>query len=44
MACIDVLNRFKEAIKAVYPNTEVQRYIIHQIRNSSSYLSYKDIK
>ena len=40
IACIDGLNGFKEAIKAVYPNTEV----IHQIRNSSRYLSYKDIK
>ena len=39
-----MLNGFKEAIKAVYPNTEVQRCIIHQIRNSSRYLSYKDIK
>ncbi len=28
----------------MYPNTEVQRCIIHQIRNSSRYLSYKDIK
>ncbi len=44
IACIDGLNSFKEAIKAVYPNTEVQRCIIHQIRNSSRYLSYKDIK
>ncbi|EGT3601904.1 IS256 family transposase, partial [Clostridium perfringens] len=44
IACIDGLNGFKEAIKAVYPNTEVQRCIIHQIRNSSRYLSYKDIK
>ena len=42
--CIDGLNGFKEAIKAAYPNTEVQRCIIHQIRNSSRYLSYKDIK
>ncbi|EOU1949121.1 IS256 family transposase, partial [Clostridium perfringens] len=44
IACIDGLNGFKEAIRAVYPNTEVQRCIIHQIRNSSRYLSYKDIK
>lgn len=44
IASIDGLNGFKEAIKAVYPNTEIQRCIIHQIRNSSKYLSYKDLK
>jgi putative transposase len=41
---IDGLNGFKEAIKAVYPNAEIQKCIIHQIRNSSKYLSYKDLK
>ena len=44
IACVDGLNGFKEAIKAVFPNTEIQRCIIHQIRNSSKYLSYKDLK
>ncbi|WP_315115525.1 IS256 family transposase [Clostridium intestinale] len=44
IASIDGLNGFKEAIKAVYPSTEIQRCIIHQIRNSSKYLSYKDLK
>ncbi|WP_183279800.1 IS256 family transposase [Clostridium fungisolvens] len=44
IASIDGLNGFKEAIKAVYPNTEIQRCIIHEIRNSSKYLSYKDLK
>jgi putative transposase len=32
------------AIEAVYPKTEIQQYIIHQIRNSTKYVSYKDIK
>ncbi|URZ00958.1 IS256 family transposase [Clostridium felsineum] len=44
IACVDGLNGFKEAIRAVFPNTEIQRCIIHQIRNSSKYLSYKDLK
>ncbi|MCY6485443.1 IS256 family transposase [Clostridium aestuarii] len=44
IACVDGLNGFAEAIKAIYPNTEIQRCIIHQIRNSSKYVSYKDLK
>lgn len=44
IACVDGLNGFKEAIHAVFPNTEIQRCIIHQIRNSSKYISYKDLK
>ena len=32
------------AIEAVFPKTEVQNCIIHQLRNSSKYVSYKDIK
>ena len=38
------LTGFPEAISAVYPKTEVQQCIIHQIRNSTKYVSYKDIK
>ena len=41
---IDGLNGFKETIKSVYPNAEIQKCIIHQIRNLSKYLSYKDLK
>lgn len=44
IASIDGLNGFKEAIKAVFPKTEIQRCVIHQIRNSSKYISYKDLK
>ena len=42
--CVDGLAGFKEAINAVYPNAEVQRCIIHMLRNSFKYVSYKDIK
>lgn len=42
--CVDGLTGFKEAINAVYPKSEVQRCIIHMLRNSFKYVSYKDIK
>lgn len=42
--CVDGLNGFKEAINAVFPRSEVQRCIIHMLRNSFKYVSYKDIK
>ena len=42
--CVDGLNGFREAIHAVYPNANIQRCIIHQIRSSTKYVSYKDIK
>lgn len=44
IACVDGLTGFSEAIQAVYPKTEVQHCIIHQIRSSTKYVSYKDIK
>ena len=44
ITCIDGLTGFPEAISAVYPKTEVQQCIIHQIRNSTKYVSYKDLK
>ena len=42
--CVDGLSGFKEAINAVYPKAEIQRCIIHMLRNSFKYVSYKDIK
>ena len=42
--CVDGLKGFVEAIGAVYPKANVQRCIIHQIRSSTRYVSYKDIK
>jgi putative transposase len=44
IACIDGLAGFPEAIAAVYPKTEIQRCIIHQIRNNTKFVSYKDLK
>jgi transposase-like protein len=41
---VDGLSGFSEAIAVAYPQTEVQRCIIHQIRSSTRYVSYKDIK
>lgn len=41
---VDGLTGLKEAISAVYPNAEVQRCIIHQIRNSFKFVSYKHYK
>ena len=42
--CVDGLNGFREAISAVYPKAGIQRCIIHQIRSSSKFVSYKNIK
>lgn len=42
--CVDGLTGFREAIEAVYPMSQIQRCIIHQIRSSTRYVSYKDIK
>jgi putative transposase len=44
IAAIDGLTGFKEAIQAVFPQTKVQRCIIHQIRNSLKYVVWKDRK
>ena len=44
IACVDGLSGFPNAIGAAYPKTEIQQCIIHQIRNSTKYVSYKDIK
>ena len=35
---------FDAAIHATFPQTEIQNCIIHQLRNSSKYVSYKDLK
>jgi transposase-like protein len=44
IACVDGLAGFANAIESVYPKTEIQQCIIHQLRNSTRYVSYKDIK
>lgn len=44
IACVDGLNGFEEAIHAAFPRTEVQRCIVHQVRNSVKFVCYKDRK
>ena len=44
IACVDGLTGFPAAIEAVYSQTEIQQCIIHQIRNTTKFVSYKDIK
>lgn len=44
IACVDGLNGFKEAILAVFPHTQLQRCLVHQVRSSLSYVSWKDRK
>jgi transposase-like protein len=44
IACVDGLTGFTNAIEAVFPKTEIQQCIIHQIRNTTRFVSYKDIK
>jgi transposase-like protein len=44
IACIDGLKGFKEAIQSVFPQTIIQRCVIHQIRFSLKYVTWKDRK
>lgn len=44
IACIDNLKGFSEAIASIYPQTEVQSCVVHQIRNSIKYVASKDQK
>jgi transposase-like protein len=44
IVCVDNLNGFSEAIEASYPDAKIQKCIVHQIRNSLRYVSYKDRK
>jgi transposase-like protein len=44
IACIDGLKGFPEAIASIFPHTEIQTCIVHQIRNSLRYISEKDKK
>ncbi len=44
VACIDGLTGFKAAIQAIFPQTAIQRCIIHQIRQSLKYVGWKDRK
>ena len=42
--CVDGLTGFRQAIEAAFPNAHIQRCIIHQIRSSTRFVSYKHIK
>ena len=44
IACVDGLKGFPEAIESVFPNTQVQACIVHMVRNSLRYVSYKNKK
>ncbi|WP_341790305.1 IS256 family transposase [Rickettsia endosymbiont of Polydrusus tereticollis] len=44
VACIDGLKGFRDAINSIFPNTIVQLCIVHMVRNSVKYVSYKDLK
>lgn len=44
IACIDNLKGFADAIEDVYPNTEVQLCLVHQMRNSMKYVTWKDLR
>lgn len=44
IVCIDGLKGFPDAIRTVFPDTRVQICVIHQIRNTLKYVSYKDQK
>lgn len=44
IACVDGLKGFPEAIEATFPKTEVQLCVVHMIRNSLRYVSWKDRK
>lgn len=44
IACVDGLSGFKAAIHAIFPHTHLQRCVIHQVRHSLSYVTWKDRK
>ena len=44
IACMDGLTGFPDAVKAVFPDTHIQNCIVHMIRNSTEFVSYKDLK
>ena len=44
LCCVDNLSGFSEAIAAAFPQTLVQKCLVHQVRNSLRFVSYKDAK
>jgi transposase-like protein len=44
IACMDGLTGFPDAVRAVFPETLIQRCIMHMMRNSTKFIAYKDLK
>lgn len=44
IVCMDGLTGFPDAVRAVFPDTRVQHCAVHMIRNSTKFVSYKDLK
>jgi transposase-like protein len=44
IACMDGLSGFPDALRAIYPQTRIQLCIVHMVRNSVKFVSYKDLK
>ena len=44
IACMDGLTGFPDAVRAVFPDTHIQHCIVHMVRNSTKFVSYKDLK
>ena len=44
IACMDGLTGFHDALRAIYPQTRIQLCIVHMVRNSTKFVSYKDLK
>ena len=44
IACMDGLTGFPDAVRAVFPHTRIQLCIVHMVRSSTKYVSYKDLK
>ncbi len=44
IACMDGLTGFPDALRAIYPETRIQLCIVHMVRNSTKFVSYKDLK
>ena len=44
IACMDGLTGFPDTVRAVYPDTRIQLCIVRMVRNSTKFVSYKDLK
>jgi transposase-like protein len=44
IVCVDGLSGFINAIESIFPKAEVQKCIVHQIRNATKFVSYRDLK